>query len=335
MVLFSDPTRTLSMKDFQVFDVLLHPVWIFDIERMRMIYANQSALHDLYDDTPLEDLQAHRFGESLPDSTQAQLREQLKLIVAGETVHRVWTIYPRQHQTATEGSSVPSTRITKTIGVTSSGIRFQDGRILSVSEMQVTPDSMGSSEGTFGDSAVRSIEILRHLPIPVRQYNHQGKLQYQNPASMQLHGVHLGGNTDIDEKESCNYEASAELTNRNQDSKYPEPDAKKQKTERNDFKACFVDESIGMRLFNELLQETKDDGDQSIILQERAQLHTIEGAKWVPITLRSARDAVTAKPIILQTSDAVCSSSPGLVRSIDLSKKQQMKQKEEETSEAK
>ena len=44
MMLYDDDNRSYGPKDLEVFNLLQHPIWVFDSERKAMFWANHAAL---------------------------------------------------------------------------------------------------------------------------------------------------------------------------------------------------------------------------------------------------------------------------------------------------
>ena len=80
-----------------------------------------------------------------------------------------WTYYPN-------GKPV-------SVNVVLSGIRSDDGRMLMLNE-----GDMPQAKEEIDQMAIRRVEILRHLPLAVAQFDSSGCLMEQNPESMNMFG---------------------------------------------------------------------------------------------------------------------------------------------------
>jgi signal transduction histidine kinase/ActR/RegA family two-component response regulator len=159
-------TRCYTARDFSVFDLLQHPVYIFDIEKTCMHWANREAVK-LWRATSLEDLLARDFATGLPEAVRFRLNDHLERYKKGEVTKEEWTFYPNN--------------VATTVKLTGSPVKIDGGRVAMLCEAQLPDD-------TYQEASIRGIELLRHLPVKVLQYNVEGELMYQNPAAANAFG---------------------------------------------------------------------------------------------------------------------------------------------------
>ncbi|WP_299493306.1 PAS domain-containing protein [Acaryochloris sp. IP29b_bin.137] len=162
----------VTPAELAILNRLSTPVWIFDIEQMRMWWANTAAL-GLWNANNLEEL-LHRDWSDYSESTVIRLQSYLHQFEQGESITEQWTFYPK-------GGAAVSVRCVF------SGIAIESGRLAMLAEgvtdalEQVDVDSLCS------------LEALRHTTVMISLYDLEGRAILQNPAALQCYGdeVHL------------------------------------------------------------------------------------------------------------------------------------------------
>lgn len=137
------------------------PLWVFDIERARVVWANRAALALWRADT-LETLVARDMAADMSPSVKARLEQyRLDFERSGAEFSEVWTLYPGGEPT--------------TLRVIFSGHRLGDGRMAmlceALAEINDTPERL------------RSAEALLHTPVMITLFDPEGHELYRNPAS--------------------------------------------------------------------------------------------------------------------------------------------------------
>lgn len=112
-------------------------------------------------------------------------------------------------------------------------------------------------------SALRGVEMLRHLPVAVCQFNQDGNLMHQNPEALDVFGSH---------EQYCATSCCSHC----------------------DFRDRFIDKEMGELVLGEVQQ-----GNDYCL---EAQQHTKGAPKWFAIKVRRSRDPVTAETIILYSA---------------------------------
>lgn len=153
-------------EDLQVFNLLQHPVWVFDIERKAMYWANTAALEIWNAETVSELIQ--RDFSSMSDTILTRMNDQLVRLRRGELLSEQWTAYPKGKP--------------KQLALSGSAIRIDGGRIAALTEAELPNNT------DFQNESVRGMEILRYLPMAVCQFDLKGNLAYQNPEAIGLFG---------------------------------------------------------------------------------------------------------------------------------------------------
>eukprot|EP00529_Nitzschia_sp_RCC80_P008580 CAMPEP_0113523836 /NCGR_PEP_ID=MMETSP0014_2-20120614/45906_1 /TAXON_ID=2857 /ORGANISM="Nitzschia sp." /LENGTH=1203 /DNA_ID=CAMNT_0000421929 /DNA_START=35 /DNA_END=3646 /DNA_ORIENTATION=+ /assembly_acc=CAM_ASM_000159 len=173
------------------------------------------------------------------------------------------------------------------------------------------------------EDTLRGVEIIRHLPIAVCQFDLNGQLMFQNPAAYMPSWGYDTSNDNNDENENGNNSK----TNLNDDTKHTDASDDRRdndssdaiplslnsdKNINEDFLHRFVDKRVAKKLLDNIKKAYEDPSivgygnvDGNITLE--AELHP--GPRWSSIQLRRTVDPVTSQPVILfsaqDKSDAV------------------------------
>jgi diguanylate cyclase (GGDEF)-like protein len=142
-------------------DRLTLPLWVFDIDRSRVVWANQSGLEVWSADT-LAELTARDLGKDMSISVAKRLKQyQEDFEKRGATFSELWTLYPKGKP--------------KTLRVIYSGIRLRDGRMAMFCE--------GSAYRPEAPETLRSADALLHATVMISLYDKTGQPLYRNPAA--------------------------------------------------------------------------------------------------------------------------------------------------------
>jgi diguanylate cyclase (GGDEF)-like protein/PAS domain S-box-containing protein len=155
--------ETLSLKPF---DLLQNPVWIYDVQRLRVLWANQAAL-PLWNATSRQELQKRSYS-GISEATRIHLQNYLRQFEQGKVLTEQWTFYP-------EGRPVA-------VQCRCSGIAIGPGQLAMLVEgklataQPVSPDHL------------RALEALRHTSAMLSLYTLDGLLLQQNRAAQACYG---------------------------------------------------------------------------------------------------------------------------------------------------
>ena len=157
----SPPTAGWTADVAAALDRLQTPIWIFDIDRSRVVAANRAALATWRAES-LEELAARDLGADMSTTVRERLRQYQADFERCETrFSEVWTLYP---------VGIPTT-----LRVVFSGHRLADGRMAMLCEalevMHDTPERL------------RSAEALQHTAVMISLYDEAGAPLYRNPAA--------------------------------------------------------------------------------------------------------------------------------------------------------
>jgi PAS domain S-box-containing protein len=146
------------------YERLQTPIWIFDIQHLKMRWANGAALV-FWNAASLEELLSRDFSQ-VSTATHTRLQNYLIHFEQGETVVEQWTFYPK-------GNAI-------SVCCNFSGFPIENGRLAMLVEAQrftkIEPDIL------------RSVEALRHTKVIVSLCKTSGELIFQNPAAIACYG---------------------------------------------------------------------------------------------------------------------------------------------------
>ena len=271
------PDRIYSKEQLEVFDILVHPVWVFDIDHRQMKWANEAAVA-LWNAASLSDLLARNF-EDMSEATVTRLETYQQRFRNGLNVVDQWTFYPKGEP--------------KTVQVTCSGLR------LSAAEPNPSMFVEGIPVQNVDPEMLRGVEMLRHLPVPIGQFDLEtGQCMYQNPQAT-LKCVAQINNENINESNNSfknNSSTRSDGTEEHSENDAKQPDH--EDTVQVGFLERFVDPAVGRDVWNQLQQSA----DPKFTLHLEADINTRHGPRWSSVQLRKSSDPVTAKPIILYSS---------------------------------
>lgn len=150
-----------ELKAREVLERIQVPVWVFDIDRRRVHWANAAALK-VWSAPSLEELCARDMGRDMSASVAARLAQyQADFISHDALFNEQWTLYPG-------GKPV-------SLHVHYSGHRLPDGRMAMLCE--------GLPVQSPSPESLRSVEALLHTPMMIALYRLDGQPLYRNPAA--------------------------------------------------------------------------------------------------------------------------------------------------------
>ncbi|HXH03622.1 MAG TPA: diguanylate cyclase, partial [Candidatus Competibacteraceae bacterium] len=167
---FSPTTdRQLPLRDrLQILDLLKTPVWVFDIDRSRVWWANQAALTFWRADSP-EELYGRDMANDMSPAVRQRLRHYQHAFRRGRSFAEIWTLYPKGQ---------PRSALCRF-----SGIVLDDGRMALLAEAVLDNPS--------DTDTLRSVEALRHTTVMISQYDQRGRLISHNPTAQDTLGDEL------------------------------------------------------------------------------------------------------------------------------------------------
>lgn len=146
------------------FAVLAHlqsAVWVFDIDRARIHWANPAAL-ELWRARDIDSLRARDLGQGMSRSVAERLAQyQQDFLARDARFNEQWTLYPA-------GQPV-------TVNVRFRGLAIDGGRMAMLCEAS-------RGEAAAPDS-LRSVDALLHTAVMVTLYDERGQALYRNPSA--------------------------------------------------------------------------------------------------------------------------------------------------------
>ena len=153
---------TTTLKAYEWLDT---PMWVFDLGRRRMVWANAAGV-TFWDAASLDELRSRSFA----DLSEATVTRNLAVMAehrAGRTVHEQWTLYPKGKPT--------------TVQIKSAAVTLDDGTQAILYEARALADAV--------DPAVlRGIEALQHTSVRVALHRLDGAALLRNPAAVRALG---------------------------------------------------------------------------------------------------------------------------------------------------
>lgn len=142
-------------------DLLREPIWVFDIDRSRVFWANRSAI-ELWQADSLQDLTARELGADMSPAVRRRLAQyQEDFSRSNARFGEVWTLYPHGQP--------------RHLDVDFSGVRLPDGRVAMFCEARL--------KETGDPATLRSAEALLHTEVMITLYTEDGVPLYRNPAA--------------------------------------------------------------------------------------------------------------------------------------------------------
>ncbi len=153
-------TAPLTLAAVEVFHNSRFPVWVFDIDRSRVIWTNDPAL-EVWAAASSEELQTRDLAADMSSSVRARLQQYQAGFRNGVHFDEQWTIFPR---------GVPRPLLCRF-----RGCLLDDGRMAMLCEAQaINPDDV---------NLLRSSQALLYTAVMVTTYSASGACTYANPAA--------------------------------------------------------------------------------------------------------------------------------------------------------
>ena len=245
-----------------------------------MRWANSSGLQ-LWNAGSVEELQNRDFSD-ISAASARRMDDAMERIQEGRLWETQWTMYPK-------GKAV-------TVNIVISAIRlseeddhpclFNEGILLG--KEQIATENL------------RSVEMLRHLPIAVAQYDMKGNVMFENPEAM----LWRTENSDINQDEAMEVGEDASHNDTNMQNSETDDDHTSITSSSNSTTTApfgkrkaksllqrFVDADAGKKLLDDIQTLKK--------VKLEAMLHTREGPKWSAIEVRRSNDPATGQSVIL------------------------------------
>jgi len=169
-----DPaTRVYTLEQLSVLNLVVQPIWIFDYVQRQMRWANPAGLR-LFNAATVSELQQRDFSVISAAAAQ-RMDDFLVQIAQGRNVSDQWTLYPKGEA--------------KTVHMNVSGVRIvdNDDNDNNDNHMSLLCEGLPLVRQDLLNNNLRGVEMLRHLPMAVCQFDMNGQPMFQNPeASLML-----------------------------------------------------------------------------------------------------------------------------------------------------
>ena len=139
------------------------PVWLLDVEALRVCWANPAAV-ELWQAPSAQELQERDLLTGAPQKVLVRLQHTIAAVRTGQVLQEEWAFYPRGQPTM--------------VLLHLRGVTLADGRLALLN--QALPVAAESPP-----SLLRGITALRHASLSIAFVNASGRLQMQNPAAME------------------------------------------------------------------------------------------------------------------------------------------------------
>ena len=165
------PAAADAFARYEALNWIGRAVWVFDIDRRRVHWANPAALV-LWQAATLADLQARDMGADMSTGVARRLRQYQQDFEQGPSrFTEQWTLYPKGQP--------------RTLSVAFTGHRLADGRMAMLCE--------ALDERSENPDSLRSVDALLHTPVMISLYDWQGRVLYRNPAARDTQPPGSGG----------------------------------------------------------------------------------------------------------------------------------------------
>ncbi len=168
--------KNISVADLMTFERLQTPIWIYDIEKFQMWWANSAALY-IWNAQSREELLNYNFSD-VSESTRIRLHNYLQVFQQGETIVENWTFYP-------EGKPI-------SVRCLCSGIQIKTG------QMAVLVEGTTEVANQSNPETLRSLDVLHHTTLMISLYTMDGVPLMKNPAALRCYGDTLHPNSSIE-----------------------------------------------------------------------------------------------------------------------------------------
>jgi len=154
---------TMSLADIKFASGSRIPVWVFNIDTARIIWANDEALK-LWRASSVKDLSGRDLGKDMSPTVSARLKQFQNDFLTGSVFDEIWTVYP-------EG-------IAKTLACRFRGCLLPNGTMAMLCEGEdITEES---------PELIKAAQALIYTGVSVTSYREDGTCQYANPAARRI-----------------------------------------------------------------------------------------------------------------------------------------------------
>ena len=162
-----DDRPHVTIGGLDVFSDCRFPVWVLDLDLLRIVWANAPAL-DLWTAASLDDLAARDLSVDMTSTIKARLQDYGAAFWKGACFDEEWTLFPRG--------------LPRTVQGRWRGCLLEDGRMAMLCEGQIiNPQDV---------NLLRASQALLYTAMMVTTYAEDGQCTYANPAARRAYGDH-------------------------------------------------------------------------------------------------------------------------------------------------
>ena len=241
-------TATYTVHQLEVFNRLVQPVWVMDFLQARRRWINRAGL-EMWNSPCVDEFCSRDMERS--SATMKKLEQIQATLEQGKSTSAHWTFYPK---------GVP-----KLFHVTFTGIRLLDSS--HSDHICILFHAVPEDTESLAAKSLRGGEMLRHLPMPVCQFDMEGNVMFENQWAV------------LPEQ------------------KVPEEKNTGNNTTATDFTSRFVNPKVAQ----EAMSTIQSPGSSEVI-QLEAELYSTKNpgrTEWSQVNLRRTTDPVTGKTVVL------------------------------------
>ncbi|SNY92593.1 diguanylate cyclase (GGDEF) domain-containing protein [Cohaesibacter sp. ES.047] len=142
------------------------PLWIFDVDKAQVVWANEAA-RLLWQASTLDELYQRNMQADMSSGIESRLKQYITAFeTTDETFRELWTLYP---------NGEPAT-----YQIAFRGYHLPDGRVGLLCQANAEEDHVPNK--------MRSAEALNHIPISISLFTRDGALLYANTEANRIYG---------------------------------------------------------------------------------------------------------------------------------------------------
>ena len=310
-----DTQRVVTLQELELFNLFAQPVFIFDYLERRNRWSNPAGLR-LWNAASVQDYLARDMTNMSPATIQRN--EQIQAIVERPNGFEEdqWTFYP-------QGSPPVTAQVTIT------GIRLPDDDDNGISHVCMLCQCVPVAKDVVSKQSLRGVDMLRHLPMAVCQFDMEGNVMFQNQAARlprqvtAAAAVAAADNKDEHQNNNNSEKKNGSVENRGEESLTKAANASTTAAKVEDDATEDSEKKIQHRRTSQegeghllhrfvnplVAQEAlaalqKNSPDQQVVHLE-ADLHSTKHpgqTEWSEVQLRKTTDPITGEPTILYSA---------------------------------
>ncbi|QEQ96768.1 bifunctional diguanylate cyclase/phosphodiesterase [Neptunomonas concharum] len=151
----------LKEEELDTLKALQNPIWVYDVERFRIHWANEQAM-SFWEAESAAELYSRDFSENMSEAIYTLLKNDLKGFRNGKEHTQWWTLFPKQKR--------------KEVYCHYSGILLNDGRVAMLAQVVVTKELLETELSIHSSTTIASL------------WDNDGYLKSANPMFIEIYG---------------------------------------------------------------------------------------------------------------------------------------------------